>query len=42
MRHVTYERVHYLRNITKVPKEEGSIFNELNAILDNEVGSKDM
>jgi hypothetical protein len=35
MRHVTYERVHYLRNSTHVQEEEGSIVKEYNVFFDN-------
>jgi hypothetical protein len=34
MRHVTYERVQYLRKITHV-QEEGSIVNEYNVLFYN-------
>jgi hypothetical protein len=35
MRHVTYERVQYLRKSTHVQEKEGSIVNELNVLFDN-------
>jgi len=35
MRHVKYERVHYLRKSTHVQEEEGSIVNEYNVFFDN-------
>ena len=42
MRHVTYERVQYLRKSTHVQEEEVSIESELNVLFDNEYESKDM
>jgi len=35
MRHVTFERVQYLRKSTHVQEEEGSIVNEYNVLLYN-------
>jgi len=35
MHHVTYERIHYLRESTHVQEEEGSIVNEYNVVFDN-------
>ena len=35
MRHVTYEKVQYLRKSTHVQEEEGSIMNEYNVLFYN-------